>query len=62
MSSSRDRATTELAQLTERLLTVAEALKRIPSEPDRHSENVQRLRQELDAIRAELLATAGAQR
>ncbi|MFZ1110182.1 MAG: hypothetical protein WAN43_17765 [Rhodomicrobium sp.] len=61
MSSARHRAKTEdakaeFARLSGRLRTIAEALKRLSPAPDRHIEEMLRLRMDLDAIRAELLA------
>jgi hypothetical protein len=49
-------AKAEFARLSGRLRVIAEALKSLPLEPDRHFEEMRRLGRGLEAIRAELLA------
>jgi hypothetical protein len=49
-------AKAELARLSEGLRAIAEGLRRLPLEPDRHIEETQRLRRELEEIRNRLIA------
>jgi hypothetical protein len=49
-------AKAELMRLSGLLRTIAEAVKGLPSDPDRHEENVNRLRKQLEAVRVDLLA------
>jgi hypothetical protein len=58
MSAARygGEAKVAFGRLSERLRTVAETLRRLPANPDLHGEDMQSLRREIDAIRAELLA------